>query len=83
MNSPNTMSQSVYFNFDIDDLTDYYDDTTLPLVSSLIDIRSVGPGDTVEVLAELIEARAVLILETLGTLSVATVGRSSPSSQKV
>ena len=77
------MSQSVYFNFDIDDLTDYYDDTTLPLVSSLIDIRSVGPGDTVEVLAELIEARAVLILETLGTLSVATVGRSSPSSQKV
>ena len=83
MNSPNTMSQSVYFNFDIDDLTDYYDETTLPLVSILIDIRSVGPGDTVEVLAELIEARAVLILETLGTLSVATVGRSSPSSQKV
>ena len=61
----------------------YYDDTTLPLVSILIDIRSVGPGDTVEVLAVLIEARAVLILETLGTLSVATVGGSPASSQHV
>ena len=53
------------------------------LVSSSTDIRSAGPVMTPEVTAELIKSRAVLILETLGTLSVATVGGSPPSSQEV
>ena len=53
------------------------------LVSSSTDIRSAAPGVTPEVTAELIKSRAVLVLETLGTLSVATVGGSSSSSQEI
>ena len=52
-------------------------------VSNLVDIICVCSGVTVEVTAELIEARAVLILQTLSTLSVATVCRPPSSSQHV
>ena len=50
---------------------------------NLIDIVGVRPSVTVEVTAVLVEAGAVLILETLGALSVATVGWPPPSSQHV
>ena len=53
------------------------------MVSNLVDIRRVCPCVASEVTAELIEARAVLILETLSTLCVPTVSRPPPSSQEV